>query len=507
MSRHVKPYRWADLFAGRVTGAEREAMESHAERCAKCAGARARVARASDSFPSIREQSAPELPWDSVRARVHWSVSKAKREGQGAPPARWPAFAWIAGVAVMTGGLALLDGSVTPPPVVESDGVAAAPIAPAAAPAPPTSTATSRTPEAAPPKQAPAAIAGLVTRATAGDVLIDGAKPADLFAATIGAGTVIATGDASVDVQFGDASGFMLAPHSTLDVVRFDAEAIELAVQGTIDIEVAPRAPGQTFVVLAGERAIEVRGTQFRVRHDAKTTDVACRHGLVAVRDRASANDPALVGAARRVELLAGAPLADARVVALTVAELDVLAEAAPLRVPLWDQDTLVATSAPLEISTPGRREVRLDGIELGAAPLHVRVMPGRHTVEAMDATGRYKRAGWVDVGRAPARIDVRGEVEQAPAAGAGVTKRRAQLRGGIDRARLERCTRSIRKQGLTGTYVKVELGVDASGAVRFLNVVDTDLPSSIHGCVREVLADVRFLPGPAAEWSERIDL
>jgi hypothetical protein len=131
--------------------------------------------------------------------------------------------------------------------------------------------------------------------------------------------------------------------------------------------------------------------------------------------------------------------------------------------------------------------------------------MPGRHTVEAMDAKGRYQRAGWVDVGRAATRLDL--PAEQAPAAGANVTKRRAQLRAGIDRARVERCTRSIRKQGLTGTYVKVELSVDANGAVGFLNVVDTDLPSSISSCVREVLADVRFQAGPAAQWHERIDL
>ncbi|MBL9018850.1 MAG: FecR domain-containing protein [Myxococcales bacterium] len=499
MSRHVKPHRWADLLSGKVDAAERETMESHAEACGRCAAARARVARASDSFPSIRAQSAPELPWDSVRARVHWSVSKAKRDGQGAPPARWPALAWAAGVVVATGAIALVSGPVATRPVVGADGVAVAPVAPPPAPAV-KALAPAKKPE-------PAALAGLVTRATAGDVLIDGAQPADLFAQKIDAGTVIATGDAAVDVQFGDASGFTLAPHSTLDVVRFDAEAIELAVEGMIDIEVAPRAPGQTFVVLAGERAIEVRGTQFRVRHDAKSTAVACRHGLVAVRDRASGKQPALVGAARRVELPTGAQLADARVVALTVAELDALAEATPLRVPLWDPDTLVAASAPLEIGGAGRREVRVDGIEVGKAPVRVRVMPGRHTVEAMDASGRYQRAGWVDVGRTPARLDVRADGEQAPATGTGVTTRRAQLRAGIDRARLGRCTRSIRKQGLTGTYVQVEMAVDASGAVGFLNVVDTDLPSTIHGCVREVLADVRFQAGPAATWRERIDL
>lgn len=501
MSRHVKPHRWADLFAGRVTAAERTAMEDHARSCTACAASRARVGRASDSFPSIREQSSPELPWDSVRARVHWAVSKAKREGQGtsAPARKVPMLAWAALSVLTAGGIALLSGPVTIQPEVSvgADPTVAT-VTPPRAPAK----------VAAPVKKEPAALVGLVTRATGGDVMTDGAKPPELFSQKVVAGTVIATGDAAIDVQFGEASAFTLAPHSTLDVQRFDADAIELAVEGMIDIEVAPRAPGQTFVVLAGERAIEVRGTQFRVRHDAKTTAVACRHGLVAVKDRASTKEPALVGTARRVELATGAPLAQARVVPLTVAELDALAEATPLRVSVWEPETLVSASAPLEIGGAAPRDVRVDGIEVGKAPVRVRVMSGRHTVEAMDTTGRYKRAGWVDVGRTAARLEV--PAEQTPAVGAvgaAVGLRKKQLRAGIDRARLERCTRSIKKQGLTGTYVQVELAVDASGAVGFLNVIDTDLPSSIHGCVREVLADVRFQAGPAATWRERIDL
>ena len=66
---------------------------------------------------------------------------------------------------------------------------------------------------------------------------------------------------------------------------------------------------------------------------------------------------------------------------------------------------------------------------------------------------------------------------------------------------------RSIAKAGLTGTYVHIEISVDAQGAVGFLNVIDTDLPSATSGCVREVLADVRFGAGAAATWRERVDL
>jgi hypothetical protein len=61
--------------------------------------------------------------------------------------------------------------------------------------------------------------------------------------------------------------------------------------------------------------------------------------------------------------------------------------------------------------------------------------------------------------------------------------------------------------KGLTGTYVQIELRVDGSGAVNFLNVVDTDLGSATAGCVRRVLADVRFPAGAAATWRERLEL
>src|SRR5262249_38935229 len=152
-----------------------------------------------------------------------------------------------------------------------------------------------------------------------------------------------------------------------------------------------------------------------------------------------------------------------------------------------------------------GRRDVRVDGVELGLAPLRVRVMPGRHTVEAADSAGRFRRAGWIDVTAAPhgARLEVPAE---PPATGA-ITERRHQLGAGIDRLRLGRCMRSIAKAGLTGTYVQIEISVDAQGAIGMLNVIDTDLPSTTASCVHDALAEVRFGRGAAASWRERIDL
>ena len=481
MIGHVAPHRWADLWAGRVGHPERTVMEGHAERCRACARQRQRVTRASDSFATIRTQSSPEVSWDAVRARVHWSVSTQRRAVRRQPR---PAYGWLAGALAAGVAVAVISGPASLP------GPATEPIArhevTAPLPAPP------------PP---PPALVGLVSRAS-GDVMVDGVRPADLFARPLSAGSRIATADGRVDIQFGDHSAFALGPRSTIELRRFDARTIELVVDGTLDVTVAPRAEGQRFLVDAGDHVVEVRGTQFRVSHDGSATSVACRHGLVDVSD---ARGKIQVGAARRVHVANGSPVASEPVVALSSDELTTLLEATPLALPLWDPAALAQSSAPLEIATSGRRDVRVDGVELGLAPLRVRVMPGRHTVEAADSAGRFRRAGWVDVAAEPrgVRLDIPAE----PPPTGGITERRRQLRAGIDQPRLRRCMRSIAKAGLTGTYVQVELAVDAQGAVGFLNVIDSDLPSATASCVREVLADVRFGRGAAATWRERLDL
>jgi hypothetical protein len=479
VSEHVAPHRWADLWAGRVDDAERIEMERHADRCRACARVRQRVTRASDSFVAIRTQSPPEVSWDAIRARVHWSVSTERR---AALRPRRPAYGWLAAAIASGVAMATLTGR-------------------APAPAPAVQPVAKHDTLAAPPVPRPAELVGLVSRAS-GDVMVDGVRPTDLFARTLGKGSRIATAGGRVDIQFGDKSALALGPRSTIELRRFDAQAIELVVDGTVDIAVAPRGDGQRFVVDAGDHTVEVRGTQFRVTHDGGATSVACRHGLVAVSDDTGRVE---VGAARRVHVAKGSPVSSEHVVLLSSDEVAALAQATPLALPLWDPAALVQSSAPLEIATSGRRDVRVDGVELGLAPLRVRVMPGRHTVEAADGAGRFRRAGWIDVTAAPrgARLEV--PAEQPPTG--DITERQRQLRGGIDRPRLGRCMRSIAKAGLTNTYVQVEISVDTQGAVGFLNVIDTDLPSATSNCVREVLAGVRFGRGAAATWRERVDL
>jgi hypothetical protein len=458
-------------------------MDRHAELCRRCARQRDRVTSASNSYAVIRTQSPPEVAWDAVRARVHWSVSSERRSRariHGTGPA---ILAWGA----LTGGVVAL-GLGTDPVTLR----APQPVSVAVAPSVPTAA-------------EPAKVLGLVSR-LAGEVMFDGIRRDDAFTRTIGAGTLITTADGRIDVQFGDHSAFAIGARSSLQIRRFDAQLIELAINGTVDIEVSPRSHGQRFLVVAGDHTIEVRGTQFRVVHAGANTKVACQHGLVAVRD---ARGEVEVATARSVDVHAG--VGDAHVVAMTKDEVAQLALGTPHTLPGWsDADGLVHASAPLEVATVGRRDIRVDGLELGEAPLRVRVMPGRHTIEAIDSAGRFRRAGWVDVDTShAARLEVIAPEDGKPPATSnrGVTQRQKQLLSGVDRAELKHCTRRLAKQDLTDTFVTIEISIEASGAVSFLNVLNEDLPEQTRSCIHDVLANVEFAAGPAATWHQRVDL
>lgn len=482
MSAHVKPHRWAAAFAGKLAADVVAAMDTHADGCPRCAQGRDRVQRASQSFPALKAQSSPELAWDSVRARVHWEVSKEKRASKRALPrsrSRWlvPAF----GIAALAAG-----------------GVAVAVFAGGDSRPTPTATATKQ--PATPARVRPEAtqLAAVVVREIG--------PQRHSFDQLVHAGDVVTTHDARLDLQFDEASALSLGPSSILSVRRLDTEEIELFLQqGTLDVTVSKRSPDQRFLVsLATGRTVEVRGTQFRVTESGTSSRVECAHGKVSLRDGSGEVE---IAGARKLELGVQAQVVSVRPAELSADELKGLVEATPMTMPVWPGAAQLAQqTTPLEIATAGVRDVRLDGVELGSAPLRVRVLPGRHTVETADQAGRFRRAGWVDAAAGkPARLEVRAE-EPAPS-NTAATARRTQLHAGIDRARLASCTRAIAKAGLTDTYVKIEISIDETGAVQFLNIIDTDLPSTTASCVREVLADVRFTAGLAATFRDKLDL
>jgi len=474
---HVAPHRWGDAFAGRLEPALVEAMNAHAETCPRCARARERVQRASESYPVLRAQPAPELPWESIRTRIGWSVAADKR---AQPPGR--RLPWLLGAASLAAAGAIAY-------------VATRDAAPATPAAPPVVTAPASPSLVPPPATPPTALAAVVVRET-------GRAAAHPFDKLVRAGDVVTTGDARLDLQFDDASAMSLGPSSIVSIRRLDSEQVALLLQqGTLDVAVTKRSANQRFLVeLPAGRTVEVRGTQFRVTESGTLSRVECAHGKVAVRDPSGEVE---VGGARKVELGARAEIASVRPAELTATELKALVEATPMTMPVWPgADALAETSSTLDLEADAAREVRVDGIELGAAPLRVRVMPGRHTVETADRAGRFRRAGWIDAAAGkPARLDIRADEPTVNAL--GVAKRKQQLTAGIARSRLASCTRAIAKSGLTDTYVKFEISIDELGNVQFLNVVDTDLPSATASCGREVLADLAFPPSPAPTFRE----
>jgi hypothetical protein len=346
------------------------------------------------------------------------------------------------------------------------------------------------------------------------------------------AGSTVTTRDGRVAVQFGDGSGFAVGPRSSLTIKRFDARAIELALGGAgeVTIEVAPRAAGQRFTVTAGDRTVEVRGTAFHVVRRGRTIDVACSHGLVAVRDRSG---DLLVPAGQGVVVDDGEALADRAARPLDAAAITALDHAIGPRLPVWpepaadgvlDVASLYRTTAPLAIVAPRDRSVRVDGVTLGAGSLVVRVMSGRHLVEAERAPGRFDGGEWVEAGpgRADGRIDARVEVATTapatthtpapldappPSTAAARAARRHDLEAALDHPRVNACVRTLAKQNiLAGTHVDLEITVDAAGAINTLNVGDTDLPDSMAACVRDAVAAVRFPHGPPATLTYRLD-
>ena len=323
---------------------------------------------------------------------------------------------------------------------------------------------------------------------------------------------VLRRGAGAMDLQFGEGSALALGPRSTLRLARFDSAAIELFIDGVVDLEVAPLLPGQRFVVHAGAQTVEVRGTQFRVEHRADETRVSCRHGLVHVREGARMVE---VGSGLVTSAQTGQPLPSP--VKLTSDELISLTLALPYRLPWEPTTTLLSSSARLEVDAPLGHRVRLDGVELGDGAATVRVLRGRHLVETAPAGGAFGRAGWAEVaaGVRIARFEATlpGDPGSAGAALAEGDARRArlrrlaELRGQLDRRQLARCVRSIAKQGVSDTFVTVELAVGREGSIAYLNIVDTDLPAERAECVRSALASLRFGVGPAATLRERVEL
>lgn len=491
MSRHVAPARWGQLARGTVSESDRQRMLAHAQGCADCARGRDRIAGAAEAFGAIRAMPAPELGWDHIGARIYWATSSERRSrertaGHAKVRRRRWALALVPALAAAGAAGIMIAGA-------GGNNTADAPAVAATTPAP----------------IAPAALRGVVTLAV-GRVAVDrAASPTEALARPVITGSALTTTDGRVAVQFGDGSGFAVGPRSTVTVRKFDTAAIELALvgDGELTIEVAPRGPGQRFTVDVGDRTVEVRGTAFAVRHRDGATEVACAHGLVALVDERTGGEVRIargqtLALADRVDVAGQIPIA------IGDGGAALLAALGP-RLPGWTEATgIERTSAPLAISAAAGRAVRVDGVIVGAGEVALRVMAGRHLVETEVSDGRFGAGEWVTTGTdAVTRVDSHPAPEPAPPPPASAARlRRAELAAAIDHGQVATCVRALAKQGIGGTHLDLEVGVDARGAVEFMNVVDTDLPASMAACVRDAVAGARFAPGQAAAFHYRLN-
>lgn len=494
---HVPAHRWADLAAGRLPGAQARRIEEHAARCARCATQRERVTRAMAAFAGMRDAPAPSIGWEHVGARVYWAVSSERRKSRRSAPVWVKRAAWVAvpvtSVAAMAALLlAYVQTSDAPADAPDRKAVLAAhihdrtvPGQPAAAELP----ARPGTSESAP-IPVPIPVQGLVTFLQ-GEVMLHD-EPLG-FDALLGKGDRITTGQGKVAIQFGKDSALALAEDSALVLAEFDEGRVELAIEGTVFVDVTRRGPEQSFVVRAGTREVHVRGTSFGVEHRGGRLRVACGHGEVAVLNDSG---QVTISAGQVVQWIGN----ELRPGTLELAEMDRM-QREVVRLPAWaDARTLRDTSSTLQIAASANRAVDIDGVTVGSGSFAVRVMSGRHHLGGEGVPGRWIELDPGQAARAP--------VQPLPGASIrGRKQRQTELVQALGQGnRVEGCIRALRKQGLLhGAFIVLELGILRDGTIEHLNILDTNLPRSTARCVRDVIDEIDFAGGPAATLQHRV--
>jgi hypothetical protein len=171
-----------------------------------------------------------------------------------------------------------------------------------------------------------------------------------------------------------------------------------------------------------------------------------------------------------------------------------------------WDQSWDGSTPHPtgfVGAAAAGRPLVAVDGVEVGVAPLWLRVSPGRHHV-AVESSGSWGPGSWSEV--EPSK-KVLAELSSAkPSRNRARARRRARMIRDIEASGAVRgCVRGLEKRGLAeGAYLELEMGMGAR-SVHFLNILRTDLPPPVAACVRRVIGRLALPSGPALELRHRL--
>ncbi len=496
--KHIAPERLAELAAKTLKEPLRAKSEEHIRGCERCEASLARIIEGRLAMAEIKKEKAPELAWESIAARIHWSTSSEMRAQERAAnaPLRWrrPAFAVAAVASIAALSLWALPKGESPAPKASPS--ASARVLPAVI---------AESPEAL------QSLDALVTFAQ-GDVRV-GDQPLR-FDETLAAGAELSAGQGGMVVQFGDKSAFRLASNSTLLIRRFDSERIELEVVGKVDVDLTRRLPNQEFVVVAGEHEVVVRGTAFRVDFSSEQLEVTCTRGKVVVTgERGMVPVPAGQQLKIISEALSSIGL-EAR--PLDPAELDALdrAMAMPM-LPAWsDRKLLIDTTTILEVSAASQQRVAVDGIPVAEGSFFLRAMSGRHQVALMNADGELLEEEWIESSAGQRKqLQLAAKTPEVPnptgQRGLRVHQklRQEQMQAALDKGkRSRRCLASLAKQGLMeGSFAVFEIGVNADGSQGYLNIRESNLSPVVVQCLRRAI-DAESLPqGPAAGFKLRL--
>lgn len=506
--KHVAPTQWAQLCRGQATPAQQQAWLAHASRCPRCAASRQTIEAATASFAELATATPPELPYEAIRTQTMWKVAADARSTSQRMAAvrprriRWAALAGFSAI--------LAAGAWWMVPRVHDEATAPRQAAVARATAHGPHREGGMIGTASPRTTAPDATAGRVAdrdpagaaqpvlasiyKIAGGPIALDGVhldprSGGAVFDAPIRVGAVLATGAGAATLQLESQAAVTIAPASTVTLHALNAREIAFAVSGSVDVAVAERLPGQRFTVLAGTRAITVHGTQFVVAHEAGTTTVTCVRGLVELQE---GPQRALVQAGQVLRVTTAGAWGAPR--ALTEPERATLTA----RMAVVEAARTATGDARLRIQGKANA-VRVDGIDLGAAPIVVRVAPGRHRVETETHAGMFATQGWVRVAAHTAS-----EFVLPTQDGVGRTRIR-HLHARLDPKAVQTCMRPLAKQGLGMGYVLVQISVNAQGDVVAANLVDGDVSGSIAECVRAHVATLQLPEGPAVQFVVRI--
>ena len=328
-----------------------------------------------------------------------------------------------------------------------------------------------------------------------GEVSVAGRSAETAPLAALRAGDVISTGRGKVGFQLGDRSGVLVEPQSSVELVAFDESSVVLRVTGAVTVELEKRRPEQRFVVLAGGRRVEVRGTIFRVADHAGDLDVAVTRGKVAVMENGGELE---VAAPMRLALSASVHLGPL----VPESELQAISRelAESMNVPMMPSWPGIAAlrggSAMMSVTAPAKTRVTVDGQPVATGSFALRALPGTHLVEAGHESRR------VDVlpgAVAQARFvrDAQDERERNVSERPGQVD--AQLRA--RRSSVDSCAEPARKASPgSGGELRVEVGVNADGSVDFVSPVRSSAEPEVDRCLVNLIRDhFIFPPGSKA--------